>query len=209
MACKIRPNMNLTRMTHLVVLATILTVAATGCRKRPGYVTPIPPGRMGTPAAPGGSGPLGDGQGLGAGGGAGSEALGGVGMGDPGNYAGWPEDAEKFRANIVYFAFDSSAIRDGESSKIAGVAEHLKANPTHAVRVEGHADERGTDEYNRALGERRALAIREQLIGAGVAATRVMTLSYGEDKPADSGRGDAAWAKNRRGEFILLTPPGT
>ena len=72
--------------------------------------------------------------------------------------------------------------------------------------VEGHCDERGTEEYNRSLGERRALALRELLVAAGVSADRVHTLSFGKDKPVETGHNEAAWSKNRRGEFILVLP---
>jgi peptidoglycan-associated lipoprotein len=73
--------------------------------------------------------------------------------------------------------------------------------------VEGNCDERGTEEYNRSLGERRALAGREQLIGLGIDSGRVDTLSYGEDKPLSDGHNESAWKQNRRDDFILLTPP--
>jgi peptidoglycan-associated lipoprotein len=73
--------------------------------------------------------------------------------------------------------------------------------------VEGNCDERGTEEYNRSLGERRALALRESLISLGIEATRVDTISYGEDKPVATGHDEAAWKQNRRGDFIQLTPP--
>jgi peptidoglycan-associated lipoprotein len=87
------------------------------------------------------------------------------------------------------------------------VASFLRnAPPSVALLVEGHCDERGTEEYNRALGERRALAVREQLAMAGADVSRVVTRSYGEDRPADPGRTEAAYAKNRRGEFVVLTP---
>jgi peptidoglycan-associated lipoprotein len=77
------------------------------------------------------------------------------------------------------------------------------------LRIEGHCDERGTEEYNRALGERRALAAREYLVlQKGLDASLVDTISYGEDRPADTGHNEAAWSKNRRDEFILLKPPG-
>ena len=76
------------------------------------------------------------------------------------------------------------------------------------MAVEGHCDERGTEEYNRSLSERRALSIRERLVNLGVSASRVTTEAFGEDKPADLGHDEAAWSKNRRGEFILLVPPG-
>jgi peptidoglycan-associated lipoprotein len=90
---------------------------------------------------------------------------------------------------------------------VTAVADHLKANATAAVEVDGHCDERGTEEYNRALGERRALAVREELILMGVDGQRVVTKSFGEDRPIDPGHDESAWKKNRRAEFILLTPP--
>ena len=130
---------------------------------------------------------------------------GGIRQGD--GHPGWPEDPSAFASDTVYFAFDSSVIQSGEKSKLAAVADFLKGNAADAVKIEGHCDERGTEEYNRALGERRALALREALVGMGIEASRVDTISYGKDKPADPGHDDAAWKKNRRGVFILLTPP--
>ena len=75
------------------------------------------------------------------------------------------------------------------------------------MRVEGNCDERGTAEYNRALGDRRAQVVREELNTLGIDPTRVDTISYGFDKPSVQGHDEAAWSKNRRDEFILLTPP--
>ena len=77
------------------------------------------------------------------------------------------------------------------------------------MKIEGHCDERGTEEYNRALGERRALALREELARLGIDPGRVDTISYGKDRPVDTGRDESAHRKNRRGEFVVLTPPGT
>jgi len=122
-------------------------------------------------------------------------------------HTNWNENAEQFKADTVHFAYDSSVVRSGDKSKIADVASYLKSNPQAAVRVEGNADERGTEEYNRSLGERRALAAREQLVGLGIQSDRVDTLSYGEDKPVDPGHNEGAWKQNRRDDFILLTPP--
>lgn len=119
---------------------------------------------------------------------------------------GMRRDDNFFAANTVFFDFDRSSIRAGERSKIEAVASHLQANPTHRVRVEGHTDERGTEGYNLALGERRALSVREYLINLGIAPGRVYTLSWGESRPADPARTEAAFARNRRGEFILLLP---
>jgi len=113
---------------------------------------------------------------------------------------------EFFKANTVYFDFDRSSVRAAERVRVEEVAAYLKGKPQEMVQIEGHCDERGTEEYNRALGERRALAVREYLINLGVEAERVHTISFGEDRPAEIGNNESAWAKNRRGEFILLKP---
>jgi peptidoglycan-associated lipoprotein len=126
---------------------------------------------------------------------------------DPEKRKGWPRDENKFKAQTVHFDVDSSVLKSSEKAKVAVVADYLKANATEAVEVQGHCDERGTEEYNRSLGERRALAVREDLVGLGVAPDRIDTISYGEDKPVASGHDESAWRQNRRGEFILLTPP--
>jgi len=107
----------------------------------------------------------------------------------------------------VHFDYDSSVVKSSEKAKVSKVAIYLKGNSAVAVRVEGNCDERGTEEYNRSLGERRALALREDLARLGIDPSRVDTISYGEDKPVDSGHDESAWRKNRRGDFILLTPP--
>ena len=116
------------------------------------------------------------------------------------------EDRSKFETQTVYFDLDRYNIKPTEVEKIRTVATHLKSNAAHRVTVEGHCDERGTEEYNRALGERRAQAIREFLAREGVTPERVRTLSFGEDRPAETGHSEAAWSKNRRGAFILMTP---
>ena len=115
-------------------------------------------------------------------------------------------DREAFKADTVYFDFDKSAVKPAEAPKIETVVDYLKKNPNDALLIEGHCDERGTEEYNRALGERRALALRDLAIKLGLDAERVRTISYGEDHAADPGHNDAAWAKNRRGEFVRLLP---
>ena len=103
----------------------------------------------------------------------------------------------------VYFQYDSSMVSPEESPKIAAVAELLKATPAIVLVVEGNCDERGTNEYNISLGERRALAVREQLIALGVDGARVQTVSYGEERPADAGHDENAWVKNRRADFAF------
>src|SRR5674476_349736 len=132
----------------------------------------------------------------------------------PGQYAtadGWRvEDMNQDRAALaaytVHFDFDSATVKKGEESNVSAVASALASNSGDKLLIEGNCDERGTEEYNRSLGERRALALREALAKAGVDPSRVRTISYGKDKPADSGHDEAAWAKNRRGDFILLHP---
>jgi len=113
---------------------------------------------------------------------------------------------EKLAAYTVHFKFDSAVVEDSEKANVASVAEALKADANARLLIEGHCDERGTEEYNRSLGERRALALREALATAGVNAELVRTVSYGKDKPLDPGHDEAAWAKNRRGVFIWCTP---
>jgi len=188
--------MKVSNLIKALSLGLILATAV-GCKHKAPPVTTLPNGsRTGEGPAPGPGEKI-----------SGAEAgtTGGIPQG-PG-HQGWPENADFFKADTVYFDFDSSSVKPAEKSKVADVANHLKSNPSDAVRVDGHCDERGTEEYNRSLGERRALALREELVTLGIAPTRVDTISYGKDKPADSGHNEAAWKKNRRGEFILLTPP--
>jgi peptidoglycan-associated lipoprotein len=123
-------------------------------------------------------------------------------------HPGWPQDRTILKADTVYFDFDSSVIKASEKSKVAAVADYLKANGTHAVLVEGNCDERGTEEYNRSLGDRRALAVREELISLGIDKDRVDTKTWGKDNPDNApGHDEAAWKQNRRDDFVVLTPP--
>lgn len=103
----------------------------------------------------------------------------------------------------VYFAYDSSQLVESERPKAEQVAQHLKQNSNTAVIIDGHCDERGSAEYNLALGERRALAVRAYLVTLGIEADRIQTRSFGEEKPAAPGHDEDSWARNRRGEFVL------
>jgi peptidoglycan-associated lipoprotein len=116
------------------------------------------------------------------------------------------QDRSKLAAYTVHFKFDSAVVQDGEQANVASVGQALTSDPSAKLLIEGHCDERGTEEYNRSLGERRALALREALAKNGIDPMRIRTISYGKDKPAESGHDEAAWAKNRRGEFIYCTP---
>jgi peptidoglycan-associated lipoprotein len=101
----------------------------------------------------------------------------------------------------IYFDFDQSVIRPNARDALETTAQWLKANERVLLLIEGHCDERGTDEYNLALGERRALAARDYLIGRGVTADRITTISYGEERPVCTERNEECWQRNRRAEF--------
>lgn len=101
----------------------------------------------------------------------------------------------------VHFDFDKYTIRDEDKEVLRQNAEWLKSRPESKVLIEGHADERGETEYNLALGEKRAESVKSYLETLGVRAETLSTISYGEEKPADQGHDEAAWARNRRAEF--------
>ncbi|AAM71877.1 MAG TPA: peptidoglycan-associated lipoprotein Pal [Chlorobaculum sp.] len=103
----------------------------------------------------------------------------------------------------IFFDFDSSALSSEAQEQLNQNAAWMQKNPTSAVIIEGHCDERGTDEYNIALGERRAEAARMYLVNLGVSGGRLSTVSYGEEKPFDPGHNEEAWAKNRRDHFVV------
>ena len=102
---------------------------------------------------------------------------------------------------VVYFAYNKSFIGAAEVPKLEKLAEYMKTNAGTKVVVEGHCDERGSEEYNRALGERRAIAIRDYLETLGIGSSRVQTISYGEERPFALGHDESAWRLNRRGHF--------
>ncbi|NCC50530.1 MAG: peptidoglycan-associated lipoprotein Pal [Spartobacteria bacterium] len=104
----------------------------------------------------------------------------------------------------VYFEYDSSSVGPSERVKVEEVASYMRSNPTMDIIVEGHCDERGSREYNMALGERRALAVRAYLIGLGIDGGRIQTKSYGEENPASMTHDEDGWAQNRRSEFVLF-----
>lgn len=104
--------------------------------------------------------------------------------------------------SIVYFDFDSSALRDEFRGELQRIAAELIAEPKRTARLEGHADARGSREYNVGLGERRAQAVRQFLILNGVPQVQIVTVSYGEERPAVQGDDEAAWSRNRRVEIV-------
>lgn len=207
----------LTRVGLFVMVAALLGGAA-GCSKKPKNTTPLPTGRSGA-AAPTQPIPVDAGSGTGRLGG--NNAVTPTDIGGNRNNTGYDgsptltelgnlnpadkqQDRTKFASDTIYFDYDRSNVKPQYSANLGNVADYLKANPTESVLIEGNCDERGTEEYNRALGERRALSVRDRLLALGVNTDQIATISFGEEKPAELGQTEAAYAKNRRAEFILL-----
>lgn len=189
--------------TSVVFLLMISLAILPSCSKKKIYSEPVAGmGAAGTrgSGAYGGAGTGGraggfDEQGLkGSAGGAAGSAL-SAGAGSAGYGAAT-------RASLVsediFFEYDSSALLPEARDLLRKKAEFLAANPQISIIIEGHTDERGTIEYNIALGERRAESVQAFLLGLGVAPSRMSTVSYGKEKPIDPGHNEAAWAKNRR-----------
>jgi peptidoglycan-associated lipoprotein len=188
-----------------LVLALAATLAATGCKHRPVRVTPIPGSLVGNVPDNSANGTLPPGNPMDNGANANSMP-GSMPTTSLDTFEGMIKDRAALAAYTIHFAFDSAVIRDSEQANLSSVAAALSASPNDKLLIEGNCDERGTEEYNRALGERRALAAREALANAGVSPDRIRTISYGKDKPVDPGHDEAAWAKNRRDDFVLLHP---
>jgi peptidoglycan-associated lipoprotein len=199
------------QFSQLLVLSLVLTVAATGCKKTPVKVTDMngpraeynpTPGENNVPNLP-------PAEAVKSGGEAG--AIPGpkepIPQAGPGSFSNYIPHPEILKAYSMYFDFDSSVIKSGERPKINAVAEYFKGHPGEALRIEGNCDERGTEEYNRSLGERRALAAREALVEQGLDGLMIGTISYGKDKPVALGHDESAWRLNRRDDFIVLTRP--
>jgi peptidoglycan-associated lipoprotein len=103
----------------------------------------------------------------------------------------------------IHFSFDSSVLSDQAQQILNSKADYLRANSGVTVTVEGHCDERGTEAYNIALGERRAESVKNFLVDLGISASRLNTISYGEERPIAMGQDEASWAKNRRAQFMV------
>ncbi|OQW94960.1 MAG: peptidoglycan-associated lipoprotein [Beggiatoa sp. IS2] len=173
----------------LVIIAMIFT----GCSsigKEPGGITPVRPSVV-SPVITGGQrdssgGMYGGGGGFG---GSGNMPMDGSAAGSPGS-------------RLVYFDFDQYTVRGDARPVVEAHAAFLVRNPNVPIRLEGHADERGSREYNLALGEKRANSVRDMLILLGVNSLQITTLSYGEERPINSGRNEMAWQLNRRVELV-------
>ncbi len=105
----------------------------------------------------------------------------------------------------VYFAFDSASLTQEAKDILKNNAEYLKAQASVKIQIEGHCDERGGVQYNLALSERRAKSIKDFLVALGVKSNRVTTIGYGKERPVDLGHDESAWAKNRRGNFVVTS----
>ncbi len=121
----------------------------------------------------------------------------------PGPTPGTQEDLVVQVGDRVFFDFDSSTLKPEGQATVEGLAAWMRTYPEVSLTVEGHADERGTREYNLALGERRANAVRDYLAALGVSGGRLTTISYGKERPAVLGSYEEAWAQNRRGVFVV------
>jgi len=190
------------RKLVFLLLIGLLAAACFGCAKK--ATCPPVPGAAAAeaPAAPGGAMAAPEapraapGEGVTEEGVPGEEAAPGAALG--------PEAARRaFSEDKVYFEFDSYTLSPEAERTLDAKAAYLRENPRARVLIEGHADERGTDEYNLALGERRAMAAKSYLCAAGIDSGRINTISYGEERPVDPAQNEEAWAKNRRDEFVL------
>jgi peptidoglycan-associated lipoprotein len=104
---------------------------------------------------------------------------------------------------MVFFDYDKSDIRDDAAAVLRGKVDILRASPQVQIQIQGHADERGSTEYNLALGNRRAEAVRQFLAGFGIAESRFAIISYGEERPLEMGSSEGAWSRNRRAQFVI------
>ncbi|HEX7578028.1 MAG TPA: OmpA family protein [Verrucomicrobiae bacterium] len=195
-----------TTWIYSLAFALAVTLAATGCRHKVGPVTKLQAGptpRTTTDYSPN---TLPPGPTINNGG---PVQVGGGTLPENWDPSMMNQDRAALAAYTIHFAYDSSVIRKSEQASLQSVAQALAADSSTKLLIEGNCDERGTEEYNRSLGERRALAAREALAKLGVDPMRIRTESFGKDKPADPGHDEAAWQKNRRDDFVLLHPkPG-
>ncbi len=109
----------------------------------------------------------------------------------------------EFKAEIVYFAFDDSSLTPEGMARINAIADHMKKAATSKLSIEGHCDDRGSVEYNLALGQRRSDSVKKYLETVGISADRLAAVSFGSERPAAQGNGEENWSKNRRVEFSL------
>ncbi len=203
----------LSRCAHVTIASLLVFgVLLAGCAKRPATTqaaAPAPTGAAATTPSPGGSTPSGAPPSMmtppgGTGPSMAAPAPGSTAA--PAAPAARPVPSE-FAANEnlrdVFFDFDKYDIRPTDAKALDANAGWLKSNPNHLVLIEGHCDERGTNEYNLALGERRAKSTMNYLVSQGVQASRITIISYGEERPTCTQKTEECWAKNRRAHFLV------
>lgn len=122
-------------------------------------------------------------------------------LGNPG--AADSDSGNAMGIQTIFFPFDSFEIVGENRETLKSNIAIMKENPTVAVQIEGHCDSRGGIQYNLALGEKRAAAVKQQMVAGGIAGSRITTISMGKEKPLEMGESEAAWAKNRRGNFVI------
>ena len=204
------------RKFHWMLALSLLTVLAlSGCKSQtpPEDLQPVPEA-LDDPSGANNAGldsTGGNGFGPGAdgkwGAGANEASLGGAAGADADGWTLADPSGNRLGMPIVYFAYDSDMLVPSETAKLNAIADYMAKQPVLGLVIEGHCDQRGTDEYNRALGERRANAIRAYLVERGLADNRIKTVSYGKDKPAVEGSGEAVWKQNRRGVPVPMKMP--
>jgi peptidoglycan-associated lipoprotein len=189
----------LTRCSHLAFsLLLVAGVVLSGCAKRPATTqaaAPAPSGTATTTAATPSSEP----QQMQSGGTGATATPAPTTTARPAvqDFTAVPELAD------IFFDFDKYDIRPGDAKTLDANASWLKSNPNHLLLIEGHCDERGTNEYNLALGERRAKSTMNYLVSQGVQANRITIISYGEERPQCTEHTESCWAKNRRAHFLV------
>ena len=197
-------------LLHLLLPLLVMTLFITGCPKRPATTAasaPAPTGSATAPASPGGaaarpspaapsapapapSSPV-------------SPSPAAPATAAPATPPRPSEFSEDANLKDVYFDFDKYDIRADDSKVLDGNATWLKSNANNLVLIEGHCDERGTNEYNLALGERRAKATMNYLVSQGIQANRITIISYGKERPVCSEKSEGCWQKNRRAHFLV------
>lgn len=202
--------MSLRNVLMLMVLVAVCGLVSVGCAKKPKVdLSALRAGGNGGQTTMNGGI---DDDNWGAGDFGGDDEMGNLGawgdLNDPisgGSATDFLMSSERWN-EVVYFAYDRSELLASERPKVEALAVYLQSNPGTGAVVEGHCDERGSDEYNRALSERRALSVVEYLKALGVADNRLRTVSYGEERPVISNaKSDAEHSKNRRAEFLFGT----
>jgi len=190
----------LTRCSHLAFsLLLVAGVVLSGCAKRPATTqaaAPAPTGAATTTAATPSSEPQ-QMQSSSSGGATATPAPSTTARPAVQDFTAVPELAD------IFFDFDKYDIRPGDAKTLDANATWLKSNPNHLLLIEGHCDERGTNEYNLALGERRAKSTMNYLVSQGVQANRITIISYGEERPQCTEHTESCWAKNRRAHFLV------